>query len=153
MYADERLNRWTFFNPNENTKIETYSEFALMSKPEVSVRIDVENYTVGEILESEHGLHFDINTLTFDLSLMDASDRDLKKDFEKTVEGFYSGQSISLPELYKNTYIQIKGLEKKPDVVVCGDNGASARLAFQDGTANILIRSNGRVVVDIEYSL
>ena len=71
--------------------------------------------------------------------------------FYKTISNFYEGKNISQPELYKNTYIELKGLEKEPTVEVAGNNGATAQMVYADGTAKIYIRSNGRTVVDIQY--
>jgi|GEM_PF-732328 len=148
MFQDTVKNRWYFFNPNENTKINTGSKFKLMGHDKISVDIRIKNFTTGELLETTDGLRIDFNNLEMDLSLMDQS---LNAGYAKTLDNFYNRKNISDPSLYKDTYIEISGLSQKPQVTVEGNNNAAAKMTYENGTARIYVHSNGRVVVNLKY--
>jgi len=148
MFKDTVKNRWYFFNPHENTKINTSSKFTLMGNDKISAEIRIANFTTGEILEKSDGLRIDFNNLEMDLSLMDQS---INAGYSKTLENFYNRKNISDPSLYKDTYIEISGLSQKPQVEVEGNNNASAKMTYENGAAKIYIHSNGRAVVNLKY--
>ena len=148
MFQDNVKNRWYFFNPNENTQINTTSTCKLMNNNKVSLMINIANFTTGELLEKADGLRIDMNNLEMDLSLLDAS---INAGYSKTLENFYNRKNISQPALYKDTYIEIGGLSKQPQAEVQGNNNAAATMTYENGTAKIYIRSNGRTVLNLKY--
>ena len=148
VFRDDVKNRWYFFNPNENTKVNTTSAFNLMGQNKVSVTMNIANFTTGELLEQSDGLRIDFNNIEMDLSLLDSS---INAGYSKTLENFYNRKNISDPSLYKDTYLEISGLTKQPQVTAEGNNNAEAKMTYENGTAKIYIRSNGRVVVNLKY--
>jgi|LSQX01.2.fsa_nt_gb hypothetical protein len=148
MHADTRLKRWTFFNPNENQLVTTFSEFSMQLKPEVKARLEIDQWTCGTIAETDKGFQMEIFNMTYDVSLMDAN---LAAGKTHVVNQFLARKNLSTDKVYKNLTLKLSGLKAEPKVVVNGDNNCKASMTYSNGTATITIRSNGRVLVNLTY--